>query len=112
VAGFISSGCSIRRPTTPLTISARFRDPSNTRRCLRKARGDGLLSWVTSHNFRKTVATALDDAGQSARQIADHVGHSQVSMTQDVYLGRKAANPEAAEVLDRLLRRADGENHG
>ena len=67
---------------------------------------------MTSHNFRETVATALDDAGQSARQIADHVGHSQVSMTQDVYLGRKAANPEAAEVLDRLLRRADGENHG
>jgi hypothetical protein len=26
---------------------------------------------VTSHNFRKTVATALDVAGQSARQIAD-----------------------------------------
>jgi len=25
---------------------------------------------------------------------ADHVGHSQVSMTQDVYLGRKAANPD------------------
>ena len=33
-------------------------------------------------------------------------------MTQDVYLGRKAANPEAAEVLDRLLRRADGETTG
>jgi hypothetical protein len=47
------------------------RDPSNTRGCLRMARGDGLLSWVTSHNFRKTVATALDVAGQSARQIAD-----------------------------------------
>jgi hypothetical protein len=30
--------------------------------------------------------------GASARMIADHVGHSRVSMTQDVYLGRRVAN--------------------
>jgi integrase len=33
---------------------------------------------------RKTAATLLDDAGLSARQIADHLGHSKPSVTQDV----------------------------
>ena len=36
----------------------------------------GPFSWVTSHVFRKTVATRLDDAGLSARQIADQLGHA------------------------------------
>jgi integrase len=43
------------------------------------------LAWITSHAFRKTTATVLDD-GQTARQIADHLGHARVSMTQDTYL--------------------------
>ncbi|MDQ3763384.1 MAG: hypothetical protein M3460_17680 [Actinomycetota bacterium] len=31
---------------------------------------------VTSHVFRKTAATLLDEAGVSARKIADQLGHS------------------------------------
>jgi len=49
------------------------------------------------------VATRLDDAGLSARQIADHLGHSRPSLTQDVYLGRGTASPEAAAALQRSL---------
>ena len=52
------------------------------------------LAWITSHSFRKTTATILDDAGQSARQIADQLGHARPSLTQDVYMGRKAKNPQ------------------
>jgi len=51
------------------------------------------LSWITSHTFRKTTATILDNAGQSARQIADQLGHARPSMTQDVYMGRRTKNP-------------------
>jgi hypothetical protein len=40
---------------------------------------------VTTHSFRKTVATLIDDEGLSARIGADHLGHSKVSMTQDRY---------------------------
>jgi integrase len=61
------------------------------------------FSWLTSHVFRKTTATILDDAGQSARQIADQLGHARPSMTQDVYMGRKAKNPAAASALERAL---------
>ena len=44
------------------------------------------------HNFRKTTATTLDEAGLSARMIADLLGHARPSMTQDVYKGRKAVD--------------------
>jgi integrase len=44
--------------------------------------------WVTFRTFRKTVATLLDEAGLTARQIADILGHARPSMTQDVYMGR------------------------
>jgi integrase len=47
---------------------------------------------VKTHTYRKTVATLLDQSGASARMIADQLGHARVSMTQDVYLGRRAAN--------------------
>lgn len=61
------------------------------------------LVWVTSHNFRKTTATILDEAGHSGRQVADQLGHSKPSMTQDVYMAREVANPAAAEALERAL---------
>jgi integrase len=47
---------------------------------------------VTSHSFRKSVATLTDDAGLSARIGADHLGHSRISMTQDKYMARVAAS--------------------
>ncbi len=59
--------------------------------------------WVTSHVFRKMAATILDEAGLSARVIADQLGHSRPSMTQDVYMGRKAPTHDAADALEDLL---------
>jgi len=79
----------------------RVRDSSNTSADIRRALSDAGFSWVSSHTFRKTVATRLDEAGLSARSIADHLGHAAPSMTQDVYMGRRLANSDAAKVLDR-----------
>ena len=73
-----------------------FRDPANVRRELREARGQDTLAWITSHTFRKTAATILDEAALSARLVADQLGHSRPSMTQDVYLGRRAVDSQAA----------------
>ncbi|HEX3592090.1 MAG TPA: tyrosine-type recombinase/integrase [Pseudonocardiaceae bacterium] len=83
--------------------SGGWRDPNNTRRDLRDARGSAEFVWVTSHVFRKTCATILDDAGLSARAIADQLGHARPSMTQDVYMGRKVVNPANADALQRAL---------
>ena len=60
---------------------------------------EGPWSWVTSHTFRKTVATRLDEAGFTARQVADKLGHANPSMTLDVYFGRQVVSAEAAQVL-------------
>lgn len=54
----------------------------------------------TSHVYRKTVATLMDDAGLSARQAADQLGHSKISMTQDFYFGRTVASTGAEEALE------------
>jgi hypothetical protein len=43
---------------------------------------------ATSHSFRKTVATLVDDEGLSARIGADHLGHSRISITHDKYMAR------------------------
>jgi integrase len=83
--------------------NGRLRDPSNTSGDLREALDRAGFPWATSHTFRKTVATRLDDAGLSARQIADHLGHSRPSLTQDVYLGRGTASPRTAAVIRRAL---------
>ncbi|MEU4294803.1 helix-turn-helix domain-containing protein [Kribbella sp. NPDC026596] len=62
------------------------------------------LEWVTAHVFRKTTATILENAGQTPRQIADQLGHSQTSTTVDDYFGRRRRNPEAAQHLEAAMR--------
>jgi integrase len=58
----------------------------------------------TSHTFRETAATILDEAALSARLVADQLGHSRPSMTQDVYLARRAVDSQAALALAAALR--------
>ncbi|AIJ26023.1 site-specific integrase [Amycolatopsis methanolica] len=89
-------------PVFPDTLGG-LRDPSNTRRALREARGSEGFAWVTSHVFRKTAGTVLDEAKRSAREIADQLGHAKPSMTQDVYMGRGTVSPENAAALEDIL---------
>ncbi|HZG91312.1 MAG TPA: site-specific integrase [Pseudonocardia sp.] len=77
-----------------------LRDPSNTQADLRTVFADAGYPWVTSHVYRKTVATLMDAAGLTARQAADQLGHAKVSMTQDSYFGRNVASTGAAGVLE------------
>lgn len=77
-----------------------YRDPNNFGRDWRLARDDLGLPDISSHSFRKTVATMIDDAGLSARIAADHLGHAKVSMTQDVYMSRGRQHAEVAGLLD------------
>lgn len=80
-----------------------LRDPHNTLGDLRRALNMAGYEWVTSHTFRKTVATVLDDAGLSARHVADQLAHSRPSMTQDRYMGRTARNPRALAAIEAML---------
>lgn len=80
----------------------RWRDPSNVARDLRTARDAAGFDWVTSHAFRKTVATLLDESGLTSREVADQLGHAKVSMTQDHYMGRKTVSGAQAVALDSM----------
>jgi integrase len=107
------TGARLDQPLFP-SVERGFRDPANVRRELREARGTKTLAWITSHTFRKTAATILDEAALSARLVADQLGHSRPSMTQDVYMGRRAVDSQAALALEIALRgmTAQGEKGG
>lgn len=77
-----------------------YRDRNNVGRAFREVRAGTAFDWVKPHTYRKTVATLLDGSGATARMIADQLGHSRVSMTQDVYLGRRSVDPSVAQALE------------
>ncbi|MGH3605782.1 MAG: site-specific integrase, partial [Pseudonocardiaceae bacterium] len=78
----VDSLCAWIFPSTTLTL----RDPDNTRARLRDVVRGTPWEGLHPHAFRHLVATQLDRAGLSAREIADYLGHERVSMTQDVDL--------------------------
>jgi len=85
------------------TIRGNIRDPRNTSRDWRNARDRLGYPRVTTHSFRKTVATALDHAGLSAREIAEYLGHANPSLTQDVYMAKNTGGVKAARALDAII---------
>ena len=64
-----------------------YRDRNNVGRAFREVRAGTDFDWVKPHTYRKTVATLLDGSGAT------------VSMTQDVYLGRRSVDPSVAQAL-------------
>ncbi|WP_371262036.1 tyrosine-type recombinase/integrase [Phycicoccus sp. Soil802] len=91
-------------PDEPIfaTVDGRFRDPRNVSRQLADARDRLGFGWVTSHTWRKTMATILDGGGASPRMIADQLGHSRVSMSLDFYLGRRSVDPRVLAALEAV----------
>ena len=87
----------------PAPRSGTVRDRSNTGRSLRSAFARAGFVGLSSHAFRKSVATLMSEAGLSSRDAADQLGHSRPSMTTDVYFGRKKRARGAAAVLENLF---------
>lgn len=79
-----------------------WRDPQQVLRWLRWSREEAGFGWITSHVFRQTVISVLDDAGLSTREVADHAGHSREHQSR-AYMPRKVASDRAAEALEDLL---------
>ncbi len=96
------NGQAVNAPVFPAPLGG-LRDPSNTQADLRDAFRAAGMEWATSHIVgRKSVATAMDFAGLTARAAADQLGHSTPTITQDRYFGRKVAATGAAGVLEAL----------
>nr|WP_231971989.1 site-specific integrase [Mycobacterium sp. E3251] len=80
-----------------------WRDPDNFRARWRAVRQELGVPDATSHSFRKSLATLIDDAGLSARIGADHLGHTRISMTQDRYMARGRVHTAVADMLERTI---------
>ena len=110
-----------RRITVPSTVSASLarrerrdgpvfptpllkrRDRRNTANEWQAARERLQLPDYTFHSFRKAVATALDQAGLTPRDIAEYLGHANPSLTMNIYMSKTVGGKRAAEALDRLI---------
>lgn len=78
-----------------------WRDRNNTGRSLRKFRAAAGYPWVTSHVFRKTAITIMDQQGLSARSIAGYVGHARPSITMDTYMDKRPEDRRVSEAMER-----------
>jgi integrase len=65
-----------------------LRDPDNTRKYIRNVVAGTPFEGLHPHDFRHYIAGILDDAGLTARQIADYLGHERISTTQEEYMER------------------------
>lgn len=101
-----------KNPVGPVFPDARggYRDRNNIESAFRKVRQGTPFYWVVPHSYRKTVATMLDQGGLSARMIADQLGHSRISMTQDIYMGRRAVDGSVASALENLFDDSDDDD--
>lgn len=98
----------VRRPdnvpdTAPIFPSPKgggWKQPRSVARSLQKVRDRIGYPGLTTHWGRKTVATLLDEAGQTPRQVADQLGHSDIHVTQKHYFARGMANPGAVSAID------------
>lgn len=93
----------------PIFRSAKggWMSPSNVVSNLRKAFDECGYEWVTSHVFRKTVATVLDQADLPTTAIADQLGNSP-AMVNKHYRARRVANPASASALEGMLKPEEG----
>lgn len=87
------------------TVLMRPRDPSNTQREIRERRDDLGYPDLSTHSFRKTVATILDKAGLSATEIADYLGHEDPSLTMGTYMNTLRGGTKPAKVLQKQIGR-------
>jgi integrase len=77
-----------------------WRDPDNFRARWAEVRDDLGVPGSTTHSFRKSIATLIDDEGLSARIGADHLG---TPGSRCKYMARGRVHTAVADMLDRTI---------
>jgi integrase len=102
----MGQGMSVLPGVPPLIFPSLYggvRDPDAFAKAWRMVRGGIGYPDVNLHMFRSTVGTLVKDA-LGSRVAADQLGHANVSMLEDRYVGRGSVHHAAAEVMGRALR--------
>ncbi len=81
------------------SASGTLRDLDNTRGRFRQVVNGTEFAGLHPHDFRHYVAGMLDDAGLTAREIADYLGHERISTTQEDYMERGVVGEDAGPAL-------------
>jgi integrase len=79
-------------------------EPTNVNRWFRELRDRAGLPWLRLHDLRHAFATFMLDQGADLRLIMETLGHSQISVTADLYT--HILNPRqraASEAVDTLI---------
>jgi integrase len=77
-------------------------DTNNVNKRIRKAMDACGYKWVTSHVWRHTVGTLLDEADLPVSDVAGQLGNSR-QVAERHYIKRRATNARAAAALERAL---------
>ncbi len=81
-------------------------DPGNTVKRIRQAMDECGYEWVTSHVWRKTVATVLDQADLPTTAIADQLGNTP-AVVERHYRRKRVTNDANVAALEKILPAAD-----
>lgn len=91
------------------TRNGRPVEPRNVYRSFTRVAKDAGLRVVRLHDARHGCATLLVAAGVAPRVVMEILGHSQISITMDVYTHIvQDTQREAISHMDRLLKRRPG----
>lgn len=82
-------------------------DTNNVNKRIRKAMDACGFQWVTSHVWRHTVGTLLDEADLPVSDVSGQLGNSK-AVAERYYIRRRATNQRAARALEVLGRTAGG----
>lgn len=85
------------------TVLGNLRDPLNTAQDWALARTRLGIADYTFHSLRKTVATTLDQAGLTPRDITEYLGHAGPSLTMGTYMSKTVGGTRAADAIDAVL---------
>ena len=98
----VLGGGSLDSPLAFPTSAGKLRDVSNVDGYWRAAVAEAGFPGIVPHTMRKTVATEMDKAGLTGRDIADQLGQANISLVYSTYLGRKIRDTGAAQVLEKI----------
>jgi integrase len=80
-------------------------DPKNIDKHLKAVFAKAELPPMSFHKLRHTAATLMVAAGVELHQVKEQLGHSQISLTANLYAhGLTEAQKKASDTLDRVLR--------
>jgi len=75
--------------------------PANVTQYMKFALRNTEYSWVTPHCLRHTNASVLFDAGKEMKVVSEHLGHSNIAITANIYTHiLNNQRRETAEILD------------